>query len=348
MSVNEVSGNSGAQGNNTYDEYWAQYTEKYNQFTSLINDDRYKIYFGQGAELDDLQKLLSEKLEALKTAIEGLYDESVIDELMQALGVLLSGSASNMGLEARIAAYIALLDAKSSITSEDYQMLLNKLNSPEGITQTVFNQLLNVAKSYKSDQIIEADRDALFTKIISGIAQDRLENLLDLAKKRKQTLDDLNTYKIGFEVDDYYDRLQKLNDYSLENASLDSLIDATEGIINETIKKDPAIMATIEIKNQTDSVCTQSQAIQKTLAGVVFANEVKAYNSSIEFDRQMKDENNRSNDVNFNRLQDENVLNEQRESIQKNRQEIQHQEALQAAKNAARIEAERRAKNENV
>ena len=345
MSVNQVSGNNGdtpISGELKYGE--AKYNELYELFTSLTNDDRYKAYFNQGAELDKLQALLSEKLEALKTAIEGLYDESVIDELMQALGVLLSGSASNMGLEARIAAYIVLLDAKSSITSEDYQMLLNKLNSPEGITQKVFNQLLNVAKSYKSDQIIEADRDALFTKI----AQNDLEKLLDLAKKRKQTIDDLNTYKIGFDVDDYYDRLQKLNDYSLENNYLGSLIDATEGII-ETIKKDKAIMATIEIKNQTDSARIKSQAIQKTLAGVVLANEIQAKNVHKEVEGLLKEDQSLNNravfDENLKRLRDEGIWAEKSSN---RRQEIQQQEALQAAKNAARIEAERRAKNENI
>lgn len=151
MSVNEVSGISGDLQSNTDLKYGeAKYNELYELFTSLTNDDRYKAYFNQGAELDDLQKLLSEKLQALKEAIDNTYSEEEIDELMQALGALLKGSGSNMGLEARIAAYIALLGAKNSITTEDYQALLDKLNSKENITQTVFNQLLNFAKERKS------------------------------------------------------------------------------------------------------------------------------------------------------------------------------------------------------
>lgn len=128
----------------------AQYNAWRELFTTLTQDDKYKAYFNQGAELDELQALLSQKLEELRTAIEGLYDETAIDALMEALGALLVGNDSNMGLEARIMAYIALLGAKDSITDDDYQALLSKLNSEEGITQTVFNQLLNFAKERKS------------------------------------------------------------------------------------------------------------------------------------------------------------------------------------------------------
>ncbi|MGX8716741.1 MAG: hypothetical protein ACSW8C_01985 [bacterium] len=149
--VGQILGNNESESVNEGLKYGeAKYNAWRELFTTLTQDDKYKAYFNQGAELDELQALLSQKLEELRTAIEGLYDETAIDALMEALGALLVGNDSNMGLEARIMAYIALLGAKDSITEDDYQALLSKLNSEEGITQTVFNQLLNFAKERKS------------------------------------------------------------------------------------------------------------------------------------------------------------------------------------------------------
>lgn len=108
-------------------------------------------------------------------------------------------------------------------------------------------------------------------------------------------------------------------------------------------------MATIEIKNQTDSARIKSQAIQKTLAGVVLANEIQAKNVHKEVEGLLKEDQSLNNravfDENLKRLRDEGIWAEKSSN---RRQEIQQQEALQAAKNAARIEAERRAKNENI
>lgn len=343
MSVNQVSGNNGdtpISGELKYDE--AKYNELYELFTSLTNDDRYKAYFNQGAELDDLQKLLSEKLQALKEAIDNTYSEKKIDELMQALGALLVGNSSNMGLEARIAAYIALLGAKDSITEDDYQALLSKLNSEEGITQTVFNNLIDLAKLHKQGTITDADYRTLFDLIILGTTGDTLIALLDLAKARKKALDLLEAYRDVF-GDKYSETRKTLSGLSLvENASdITNLINDIEF----TVSGDKVERANEKIKQEA----LQNKGRQMTLAGLVLANKIRAENIHKELESILKEEQNLDDkaymDENVKRLRDEGIW---ADKTLDRRQEIQQQEALQAAKNAARIEAERRSKNENI
>lgn len=340
MSVNVVSGNDPATPVQTDDKregYRARYQELNTLFESLITDNRYKAYFADGGDLNALQAMLKEKLDALNDAIEVTYDEKEIDKLMKALGALLEGNSSNMGLAARIEAYISLvnLKAKGLISDNDYATWLDKLNSENNIPKSIFDNLATIISLYEAELITKKDCKVLLGKILQGVTGDTLTALLDLARKRQDAIKYLKDFG-----EKYSEILDSLENLPLDEPGLIELIDEVN-----VIKADNEVERANE-KAKRES--TQSQGVRMSLAGLVFSKEVQAYNSNIEIDRQVKDENTRLNDVNFNRLQDENILNEQRESIQKNRQELQQQEALQAAKNAAQIEAERRAKNENI
>lgn len=152
MSVNPVSGGSELSVEQKKAQYREQRDEYCNIFATLVNDDRYKSYFAENGELKGLKEKLEDLLEELDHALDGIYDEAKIDKLMQALGALLAGSATLMGLEARILAYITLADlnAQDLVTEADYGDLLAALNSKAPLNESKFDKLLEIAQYRKS------------------------------------------------------------------------------------------------------------------------------------------------------------------------------------------------------
>jgi hypothetical protein len=145
MSVSEVSSNTNtlvednenAQNREKYNEYYKQYTD-------LVDSEGYKSYFGANGELKKLKDILKAKLDALDEAITNTYDEKVIDELMESLGALLSVSKNNVEI------YKELLKVKGEISDADYNTLLGKLNSENGITEDDFDGFKDVAVKRQS------------------------------------------------------------------------------------------------------------------------------------------------------------------------------------------------------
>ena len=210
MSVNPVSGGSELSVEQKKAQYEEQYEEYNTIYTSLINDDKYHDYFAENGALKPLKDALEEALNNLRHALDGVYDEEKIDALMRSLGDLLVGNTALMGLEARIAAYVALLGLKdeNKITEDDYNALLAVLNSPENLNKEKFDKLLDIAQSRKTKADFLTENKSKL-----GSRTEALEEALG------KTISELLEYSLE-ELDNYNNTLNNLH-LVLEKALID-------------------------------------------------------------------------------------------------------------------------------
>lgn len=283
MSVNQVTNNSDPQVEDRLSKYLAQYCEYNYTYTSFINDDKYKSYFSENGALKDLKEALAEKLEALKNAIDNVYNEEIIDELMKALGALLAGTAA-MSLAVRVEKYLALLGLKNdgAIIEEDYTALLAKLNTVEVLDKEVFDKLLAIAKQRKDNiEFLSENRERL--------GEDKCQNLEDALSVNIGVLAGCTT--------------DELKAYS------DNLSDLRLGLEDALVK---AVSAANETKNATQIASLSMRVIQAN-------NALRDVESQLKSDASIED---RANfDENLRRLRDEgiwaNTTSKRREEILK-------------------------------
>lgn len=147
MTVSSVSGTTDTTTEDSKKEEYLKKYDLYNTtFNDLVNKDDNKACFGSNGGLKELKENLEKKLKELKNAIDNVYDEEKIDELMEALAELITGSSNEIGLDARIGIYKSIVAAKDAgtITDDDYKVFLSKLNSDDNLTND-FKENVNKA-----------------------------------------------------------------------------------------------------------------------------------------------------------------------------------------------------------
>lgn len=132
MSINSVSNNStNTLGLNTatYASFRQQYEEYKSDWENISSSDSFKA---NESYLSEIKEKIKELLEELDKVVEDGYDGKIVEEAMQALGALLKGTGTMMGLEVRLQCLEKLLEAmeNNEILENDYDTILAKLNDP--------------------------------------------------------------------------------------------------------------------------------------------------------------------------------------------------------------------------
>ena len=199
----------------------------------VIYNEAYKSYFAQNGGLHALGDRANILLDQLKNAINADEpNETEITELKDALDALLGrNDETKMGLSDRVSAYETLVKLKNNgeITDEDFDVLLEHLNSTRSLSKEEYGKLLAIAR-YNGcrSTYINLINDENYKDYLDGKGA-----LKDLGDALKEALNNLENA-----LDEIYDEavidaaIKALTELLIGNTSLMGLVARIEAYVN--------------------------------------------------------------------------------------------------------------------